>query len=133
MRPANKGQLMKFRLSLAFALLAASAVMASSARAQQDAAELKKDMIGQWELSTTDRSKTCVVTLKPDSTPQGLKLELEPLGRRIALQRDDAGLAALGGGKLPLPDHVLLQGRGILRRCLRRKYEQRHQRCRSNA
>src|SRR5689334_7448669 len=78
MRPANKGQLMKFRLSLAFALLAASAVMASSARAQQDAAELKKDMIGQWELSTTDRSKTCVVTLKGDSSPQGLKLELEP-------------------------------------------------------
>ena len=35
-------------------------------------------MIGQWELSTTERSKTCVVTLKPDATPQGLKLELEP-------------------------------------------------------
>ncbi|HLZ05260.1 MAG TPA: AprI/Inh family metalloprotease inhibitor [Bradyrhizobium sp.] len=44
----------------------------------QDAVELKKDMIGQWELSTADRSKTCVVTLKPDSTPQGLRLELEP-------------------------------------------------------
>jgi hypothetical protein len=44
----------------------------------QDAASLKKDMIGQWELSTTERSKTCVVTLKPDTTPQGLKLELEP-------------------------------------------------------
>src|SRR5690242_3141115 len=68
---------MKFRLSLALALLSACAVMASSARAQ-DAAELKEVMIGQWELSTTDRSKTCVVTLKPDSTPQGLKLELEP-------------------------------------------------------
>ena len=35
-------------------------------------------MIGQWELSTTERSKTCVVTLKNDTTPQGLKLELEP-------------------------------------------------------
>ncbi len=44
----------------------------------QDAQTLKKDMIGQWELSTTERSKTCVVTLKGDSTPQGLKLELEP-------------------------------------------------------
>jgi hypothetical protein len=44
----------------------------------QDAATLKKEMIGQWELSTTDRSKTCVVTMKGDSTPQGLKLELEP-------------------------------------------------------
>jgi protease inhibitor Inh len=44
----------------------------------QDASTLKKDMIGQWELSTTERSKTCVVTLKNDATPQGLKLELEP-------------------------------------------------------
>ena len=44
----------------------------------QDAGTLKKDMIGQWELSTTERSKTCVVTLKPDQSPQGFKLELEP-------------------------------------------------------
>ena len=35
-------------------------------------------MIGQWELSTTERGKTCVVTLKGDASPQGLKLELEP-------------------------------------------------------
>jgi Protease inhibitor Inh len=44
----------------------------------QDASSLKKEMIGQWELATTERSKTCVVTLKPDSTSQGFKLELEP-------------------------------------------------------
>jgi Protease inhibitor Inh len=44
----------------------------------QDASTLKKDMIGQWELSTTERSKTCVVTLKNDASPQGMKLELEP-------------------------------------------------------
>jgi hypothetical protein len=43
----------------------------------QDANTLKKDMIGQWELSTTERSKTCVVTLK-DGPAQNLKLELEP-------------------------------------------------------
>jgi len=43
----------------------------------QDASALKKEMIGQWELATTERSKTCVVTLKPDTTPQGMKLELE--------------------------------------------------------
>ena len=42
------------------------------------AAELKKEMLGQWELSTTERSKTCVVTLKNDPTAQGMKLELEP-------------------------------------------------------
>jgi protease inhibitor Inh len=68
---------MKFRLSLAFAALSVCVVMASLARAQ-DTGDLKKDMVGQWELSTTDRSKTCVVTLKPDTAPQGLKLELEP-------------------------------------------------------
>ena len=50
----------------------------------QDAATLKKNMIGQWELATTERSKTCVVTLKNESTPQGLKLELEP-GCAVAL------------------------------------------------
>lgn len=62
---------------IALAAIAASLVVGSPAR-PQDAATLKKDMIGQWELSTTERSKTCVVTLKGDSSPQGLKLELEP-------------------------------------------------------
>jgi hypothetical protein len=69
---------MEFRFSLVSAMLLVSVVTGSPARAQQDAAGLKKDMVGQWELSTTERSKTCVVTLKPDTTPQGLKLELEP-------------------------------------------------------
>ena len=68
---------MTFYRSLAAAACSALVLMASPARAQ-DAATLKKNMIGQWELSTTERSKTCVVTLKPDATPQGLKLELEP-------------------------------------------------------
>jgi hypothetical protein len=68
---------MTFYRSLAVAACSALVLMASPARAQ-DAATLKKNMIGQWELSTTERSKTCVVTLKPDATPQGLKLELEP-------------------------------------------------------
>jgi hypothetical protein len=62
---------------MVLAVTAALLVAGSPAR-PQDAATLKKDMIGQWELSTTERSKTCVVTLKPDSSPQGLKLELEP-------------------------------------------------------
>lgn len=62
------------RLSLALSALLA---LASPAGAQ-DTSALKKEMIGQWELATTDRSKTCVVTMKEDSTAQGLKLELEP-------------------------------------------------------
>jgi hypothetical protein len=59
------------------AALLALAALTPCARAQ-DATTLRKDMIGQWELATTDRSKTCVVTMKGDATPQGLKLELEP-------------------------------------------------------
>jgi hypothetical protein len=67
---------MKFHFCLVAALPAVLGI-GLPARAQ-DAASLKKDMIGQWELSTTERSKTCVITLKPDAAPQGLKLELEP-------------------------------------------------------
>jgi hypothetical protein len=59
--------------------LALSALLAlASPAGAQDTSALKKEMIGQWELATTDRSKTCVVTMKEDSTAQGLKLELEP-------------------------------------------------------
>ena len=65
------------RFVTALAALLVCTICGSIARSQ-DASTLKKDMVGQWELSTTERSKTCVVTLKGDSTPQGLKLELEP-------------------------------------------------------
>ena len=65
------------RFGMALAMLLALVGGADQARAQ-DATTLKKDMVGQWELSTTERSKTCVVTLKGDATSQGLKLELEP-------------------------------------------------------
>jgi hypothetical protein len=68
---------MRGRLGIALAALLALLACGSPVRSQ-DASTLKKDMIGQWELSTTERSKTCVVTLKGDATPQGLKLELEP-------------------------------------------------------
>jgi hypothetical protein len=67
---------MKVRDLVALALLLGSMLPAQPARAQ-DAAALKKEMIGQWELSTADRSKTCVVTLKPDGAQRGLKLDLE--------------------------------------------------------
>ena len=61
-----------------FSVAVLALLAAASPLRAQDAATLKKEMIGQWELSTTDRSKTCVVTMKGDTTPQGLKLELEP-------------------------------------------------------
>ena len=69
-------------MSLARSGIAAAALTAllalASPLAAQDAASLKKEMIGQWELATTERSKTCVITMKADATAQGLKLELEP-------------------------------------------------------
>jgi hypothetical protein len=68
---------MKFQFCLAIAAVSALTALGAPARSQ-DATTLRKSMVGQWELSTTERSKTCVVTLKPDTTPQGLKLELEP-------------------------------------------------------
>jgi hypothetical protein len=68
---------MRARLGIAVAALLGPLVCAPQA-VSQDAATLKKDMVGQWELSTTERSKTCVVTLKGDASPQGLRLELEP-------------------------------------------------------
>src|SRR5256886_3760401 len=68
---------MTARFVIALVTVLAWVAIGSPVRSQ-DASTLKKDMVGQWELSTTERSKTCVVTLKSDATPQGLKLELEP-------------------------------------------------------
>src|ERR1700757_1251846 len=87
---------MHFRFPLAFAALPALVWMGSPCLAQ-DAASLKKDMIGQWELSTTERSKTCVVTLKPDATSQGLKLELEPgCAKALPFAKDIAAWSVKG-------------------------------------
>lgn len=61
----------------AFGTVILSALLASAAAAQ-DAASMKKDMVGQWELATTERSKTCVVTLTSEPAAKGLKLTLEP-------------------------------------------------------
>ena len=60
------------------AWLIVACVAAIGAAHAQDATTLKKEMVGQWELSTTERSKTCVVTIKGDPVAQGFKLELEP-------------------------------------------------------
>lgn len=61
----------------AFGTVILSALLASAAAAQ-DAASMKKEMVGQWELATTERSKTCVVTLTSEPAAKGLKLTLEP-------------------------------------------------------
>jgi hypothetical protein len=65
--------------ALRLAAWVVAALVAASTLAQaQDTTTLKKEMVGQWELSTTERSKTCVVTMKGDAAGQGFKLELEP-------------------------------------------------------
>lgn len=74
--PAGTGAAWRTR---GYVLAAIAALIAGGSPAwPQDTSTLRKDMIGQWELSTTERSKTCVVTLKGDSSPRGDKLELEP-------------------------------------------------------
>lgn len=58
-------------------LVLAAIIMGAPHAAAQDARSLVSEMVGQWELSTAGRDKTCVVTLKNETSPQGLKLELE--------------------------------------------------------
>lgn len=60
-----------------FLLALAAIIMSAPNAAAQDARSLVGEMVGQWELSTAGRDKTCVVTLKNETSPQGLKLELE--------------------------------------------------------
>ncbi len=64
------------RLLFGAGLTLALVALAHPARSQTGA-DLAKDMIGQWELSTAERNKTCVVTLKADTSPAGSRLELE--------------------------------------------------------
>src|SRR5205807_10354951 len=91
---------MTARFVTALAVLLACVICGSIVRSQ-DASTLKKDMIGQWELSTTERSKTCVVTLKGDTTPQGLKLELEPgCAAALPFTRDIAAWSIQGLGDI---------------------------------
>lgn len=78
MAPAAQFGSMRLRSSMQACLFAFSVIVLGSPNAEaQDARSLTSDMIGQWELSTAGRDKTCVVTLKNDGAPQGLKLELE--------------------------------------------------------
>jgi protease inhibitor Inh len=88
-------QVARFRVVLALLLAGCCPAVA------QDVTTLKQDMIGQWELATTDRSKTCVVTLRGDTTPQGLKLELEPsCPAALPFTRDIAAWSIKGLGDI---------------------------------
>jgi hypothetical protein len=65
-------QLCRAALVVAAALLAAGLPMRA-----QNASDLAKEMIGEWELSTAGRDRTCAVTLTNDNAPGGKKLQLE--------------------------------------------------------
>jgi hypothetical protein len=77
--------LQRHSVSLALALaiasggaMAANAQTPSQPQAGTPQSRIASEMVGQWELSTTERGKTCVVTLKPDAAAGAMKLELEP-------------------------------------------------------
>jgi len=53
------------------------AITLATTASSQLGSELAKEMIGQWELSTAERNKTCVVTLKGDAGGGGSQLELD--------------------------------------------------------
>ena len=65
------------RLRTIGALLGAAILAVGSPSRAQNASDLAKDMIGEWELSTAGRDRTCAVTLKNDNASGGKKLELE--------------------------------------------------------
>ncbi|MFT6671715.1 MAG: hypothetical protein ACJAVZ_003195, partial [Afipia broomeae] len=73
-RAALPGLTRRLLTGRACLLALAAVLMIASDAVAQDARSLTKEMVGEWELSTAGRDKTCIVTLKSDSTPQGLKL-----------------------------------------------------------
>jgi protease inhibitor Inh len=91
---------MNRRTGTAVAALLAAIACASPVWSQE-ATDLRKEMIGQWELATADRSKTCVVTMKNDSAPQGQKLELEPAcAKALPFTKDIAAWSIKGLGDI---------------------------------
>jgi len=63
--------------AIAGGLVAAAWFAATVPALAQTPRSLAIEMVGQWELSTAERNKTCVITLRPDGTSGGMKLELE--------------------------------------------------------
>ncbi|MGB3273410.1 MAG: AprI/Inh family metalloprotease inhibitor [Xanthobacteraceae bacterium] len=56
---------------IALAMLAAPAALA------QDGGALARAMVGQWELATAERGKTCVLTLATEPAANGMRIELD--------------------------------------------------------
>jgi hypothetical protein len=85
------------RLRLAAVPLAAVALAFAAPSSAQNASDLAKEMIGEWELSTAGRDRTCVVALKNDNAPGGKKLELEKAcGNSLPFTREITAWAIKG-------------------------------------
>ncbi|RIK99684.1 MAG: peptidase [Proteobacteria bacterium] len=68
---------MSLRLRLRPACVVVLAMMAASAARAQDAGALAREMVGQWELATAERGKTCVLTLATERAANGMQIELD--------------------------------------------------------
>jgi len=67
---------MKFPFGLFVVCLVAGLWPAAEAAAQTPRS-LANEMVGQWELATAGRDRACVVTLRNDPVPLGMKVEFE--------------------------------------------------------
>ena len=85
------------RASLSLCAMFAAALLAifSPAQAQNQRA-LAKEMIGQWELATAERSKTCAITLRADPATLGYKLDLDKGCSELPFTKDIASWAVKG-------------------------------------
>jgi hypothetical protein len=59
------------------AIAIVSLLLAGSGFAQTPPSDATKAMLGAWELSNSDRDKICMVTLRPQTTPGGMKVEFD--------------------------------------------------------
>jgi hypothetical protein len=65
------------RLRLPPICVLAAVVLAAPAAWAQDVGPLARQMVGQWELATAERGKTCVVTLATEPAANGMRIELD--------------------------------------------------------
>ncbi|MDQ8727323.1 AprI/Inh family metalloprotease inhibitor [Bradyrhizobium sp. LHD-71] len=85
------------RLRFGGLALAAAVIVAGGPSSAQNAVDLTKEMIGEWELSTAGRDRTCALSLKNDNAPGGRKLELEKgCGEQLPFTKSIASWAIKG-------------------------------------
>lgn len=77
--------------------LAAAIIAFSVPSSSQNASDLAREMVGEWELSTAGRDRTCVLALKNDNAAGARKLEFEKgCGDALPFTKDIAAWAIKG-------------------------------------